>query len=140
MCEQESALLVADEIGTQLVEVDKTDKVPVETKHAGGAEFQVWLWATRKDERCTATVRQPIPKMKGIRLVSKVQCGDLEIAFFTRGVYVPSLIAPAATTRLPGLSPSDRLLARALVHVTQDSGRGFWKKFRRTLIGGCVVL
>ena len=61
MCEQESALLVADEICTQLVEVDKTEKVPVETKHAG-AEFQVWLWATRKDERCTATVRQPIPK------------------------------------------------------------------------------
>ena len=40
---------------------------------------------------------------------------------------------------LPGLTkPDDRLLARVPVCGTQDAGRGFWKKFRRTLIAGGV--
>ena len=39
---------------------------------------------------------------------------------------------------LPGLKPDDRLLARVPVYGTQDAGRGFWKKFRRTLIAGGV--
>ena len=39
---------------------------------------------------------------------------------------------------LPGRKPDDRLLARVPVYGTQDAGRGFWKKFRRTLIAGGV--
>ena len=39
---------------------------------------------------------------------------------------------------LPGLKPDDRLLAHVPVYGTQDAGRGFWKKFRRTLIAGGV--
>ena len=39
---------------------------------------------------------------------------------------------------LPGFKPDDRLLARVPVYGTQDARRGFWKKFRRTLIAGGV--
>ena len=39
---------------------------------------------------------------------------------------------------LPGLNPDERLLARVPVYGTQEAGRGFWKKFRRTLIAGVV--
>ena len=51
--------------------------------------------------------------------------------------HVSRSVAETATIRV-AWSQDDRLLARVPVYGTQDAGRGFWKKFRRTLIAGGV--
>ena len=51
--------------------------------------------------------------------------------------HVSRLATETAAIGLPGLK-HDPLLARVPVYGTQDAGRGFWKKFRRTLIAGGV--
>ena len=65
-------------------------------------------------------------------------CGDLESAYFTGERMSRVLLLRQPRSGLPGLKPDDRLLARVPVYGTQDAGRGFWKKFRRTLIAGGV--
>ena len=69
---------------------------------------------------------------------AKVRCGDLESAYFTGERMSRVLLLRQPRSGLPGLKPDDRLLARVPVYGTQDAGRGFWKKFRRTLIAGGV--
>ena len=65
-------------------------------------------------------------------------CGDLESAYFTGERMSRVLLLRQPRSGLPGLKPDDRLLARIPVYGTQDAGRGFWEKFRRTLIAGRV--
>ena len=65
-------------------------------------------------------------------------CGDLESAYFSGERMSRVLLLRQQRSGLPGLKPDDRLLARVPVYGTQDAGRGFWKKFRRTLIAGGV--
>ena len=65
-------------------------------------------------------------------------CGDLESAYFTGERMSRVLLLRQPRSGLPGLKPDDRLVARVPVYGTQDAGRGFWKKFRRTLIAGGV--
>ena len=88
----------------------------------------------------------PTADAKGIHLVfslassrkAKVWFGDLESAYFTGERMSRVLLLRQPRSGLPGLKPDDRLLARVPVYGTQDAGRGFWKKFRRTLIAGGV--
>ena len=65
-------------------------------------------------------------------------CGDLESAHSTGERMSRVLLLRQPRSGLPGLKPDDRLLASVPVCGTQDAGRGFWKKFRRTLIAGGV--
>ena len=66
-------------------------------------------------------------------------CGDLESAYFSgERMSRVLLLRQPRSGLLPGLKPDGRLLARVPVNGTQDAGRGFWKKFRRTLITGGV--
>ena len=88
--EQEAARLVADgaeEIGTQWIEVDRNEKVRVETKQTGGAEHALWKLQERRDVRSDS----PTARTEGNHFVfnvassrkAKVHCGDLESAYFT---------------------------------------------------------
>ena len=78
----------------------------------------------------------PTADAEGIHLVfsfassrkAKVMCGDLESAYFIGERMSRVLLLRQPRSGLPGLP----------VFGTQDAGRGFWKKFRRTLIAGGV--
>ena len=90
------------------------------------------------------TVRRQMPKefisssVLRVPRKAEVMCGDLERAYFTGERMSRVLLLRQPRSGLPGLEPDDRLLARVPVYGTQDAGRGFWKKFRRTLIAGGV--
>ena len=151
---QEAARLVtegAEEIGTQWVEVDRNEKVRVESEQAGEAKhvptnLKSRLVALGNQEKREMRSDSPTADAEGIHLVfsfassrkAKVWCGDLESAHFTGERMSRVLLLRQPRSGLPGLKPDDRLLARVPVYGTQDAGRGFWKKFRRTLIAGGV--
>ena len=143
---QEAAQLVADgveEIGMKWIEVDKNEIVRVETKQVCGVErVPTKLKSRVKDER-SATVRQPRPKeyisCSVSRVLERRRCSaETWRARSSRARACPTSCCSGSHEPLPGLNPSDPLLARAPVYGTQDAGRGFWQKFRRTLIGGGV--
>ena len=142
---QEAARLVmegAEEIGTQWIEVDRNEKVRVEAEQADDIPMNLKSRLEKREVRSDS----PTADAEGIHLVfsfassrtAKVWCGDLESAYFTGERMSRVLLLRQPRSGLPGLKPDDRLLARVLVYGTQDAGRGFWKKFRRTLIAGGV--
>ena len=151
---QEAARLVvegADEIGTQWIEVDRNEKVRVESRQAGDAKYvsmnlKSRMVALGNQDKREVRSDSPTADAEGIHLVfsfassrkAKVWCGDSESAYITGERMSRVLLLRQPRSGLPGLKPDDRLLARAPVYGTQDAGRGFWKKFRRTLIVGGV--
>ena len=142
---QEAARLVsegAEEIGTQWVEVDRNEKIRIESEQAGEAKhvpmnLKSRLVALGNQEKRELRSDSPTADAEGIRLVfsfassrkAKVMCGDLETAYFTGERTSRVLLLRQPRSRLPGLNPDDRLLAR--VPVTElrmqdaDSGKSF---------------
>ena len=151
---QEAARLVmegAEEIGTQWVVVDRNEKIRVESEQAGEAKhvhmnLKSRLVALGNQEKREMRSDSLTADAEGIHLdfsfassrKANVRCGDLESAYFTGERMSRVLLLRQPRSGLPGLKPDDRLLARVPVYGTQDAGRGFWKKFRRTLIAGGV--
>ena len=151
---QEAARLVmegAEEIGTQWVEVDRNEKIRVESEQTGEAKHVSMNLKSRpvalgNQEKREMRGDSPTADAEGIHLVfsfasfrkAKVRCGDLESAYFTGERMSRVLLLRQPRSGLPGLKPDDRLLARVPVYGTRDAGRGFWKKFRPTLIAGGV--
>ena len=134
----------AEEIGTQWVEVDRNEKIRVESEQAGEAKHvpmnlksrPVALGNQEKREMCSDS---PTADAEGIHSrKAKVWCGDLESAHFTGERMSRVSLLRQPRSGLPGLEPDDRLFKRVPVYGTQDAGRGFWKKFRHTLIAGGV--
>ena len=145
---QEAARLVsegAEEIGTQWVEVDRNEKIRIESEHVP-MNLKSRLVAQGNQERRELRSYSPTADAEGIHLVfsfassrkATVMCGDLESAYFTGERMSRVLLLRQPRSGLPGLKLDDRLLARVPVYGTQDAGRGFWKKLRRTLIAGGV--
>ena len=138
---QEAARLVmegAEEIGTQWVEVDRNEKIRVESEQAGEAKhvpmnLKSRLVALGNQEKREMRSDSPTADAEGIHLVfsfassrkAKVWCGDLESAYFTGERMSRVLLLRQPRSGLPGLKPDDRLLARVPVYGTQDAGRGF---------------
>ena len=95
-----------------------------------------WPWATKRNEE----VRNdgPTADTEEIHFVfsfARSLSGDLESAHFTGERTCHVLLLRQPRSWLPGLNPSDRVPARE--PGVRDAGR-FWKKFRRTLLGGGV--
>ena len=141
----------AEEIGTQWVEVDRNEKIRVESEQTGEAKhvpmnLKSRLVSLGNQEKREMRSDSPTTDTEGIHLVfsfassrkAKVRCGDLESTYFTGERMSRVLLLRQPRSGLPGLKPHNRLLARMPVYGTQDAGRGFWKKFRRTLIAGGV--
>ena len=109
-------------------------------------KFKSRLVALGNQEQRQVRSDSPTADAKGLHLVfsiassskATVRCGDLESAYLTGEGMSRVLLLRQPRSGLPGLKPDDRLLALVPVYGTQDAARGFWIKFRRTLIAGGV--
>ena len=121
---QEAARLVtegAEEIGTQWVEVDRNEKIRIESEQAGESKHVPMNLKSRPVARGNQEKRElhsdgPTADAEGIHLVfsfassrkAKVMCGDLESAYFTGERMSRVLLLRQPRSGLPGLKPDDR--------------------------------
>ena len=122
---QEAAPLVmegADEVGTQWTEVDRNEKVRVESRQAGDAKYVLMnlksgLVALGNQEKGEVRSDSLTADAEGIHLVfcfassrkAKEWCGDLESTYFTGERTSRVLLLRQPRSGLPGLKPDDRL-------------------------------